>query len=112
MTISATKMFAPTTLTTGAATLYTVAGSTATVLANARVRFVNTSNTAVQVTAYAVPSGGSAATGNQFCPNMTVLGYGYIDVDVPNLNGGDFIAALASTGAVVVAQAMNAVLFF
>ena len=112
MTVQVIQMFTPTVLTTTAATLYTVdTGNVATVLARGRIRFTNTSASAVTVTAYGVPSAGTAGSGNDFCPALTVPPSSNLDIDVPVLSTGGFIQALASTAGVVVAHAMDGVLF-
>jgi hypothetical protein len=112
MTIQVIQMFAPTELTTSAATLYTNAtGPAQQVLARGRIRFANTSGSAVTVTAYAVPSGGTAGVGNDFFPTQTIPANNFVDTDVPVLPIGSFIQALASTASVVTASALDGALF-
>jgi len=112
VSVQVIQMFPPTVLTTSAATLYTnTAGSPTTILARARVRFTNTSASPVTVTAYDVPSGGTAGTGNQFCPGLTILGNSSLDLDIPVLAYVGFLQALASVGSVVVAHSLDGILF-
>lgn len=111
MTVQVVQMFEPTVLTTSAATLYTVTGAPTALLQRGRIRFTNTSGSAVNVTAYNVPSGGTAGSANEFCPVLSVPGNSNLDIDVPVLAIGDFVQALASTGSAVVAHALDGVLF-
>jgi hypothetical protein len=111
MTVQVVQMFPPTTLTTSAATLYTVSGSDTAILARGRIRFTNTSASAVTVTAYGVVSGDTAGAGNTFCQTQTVLANGNLDMDIPVILNGGFIQALASTGGVVTAHSLDGVLF-
>lgn len=113
MTVQVIQMFEPTVLTTSAATLYTVTGTgvTSTVLGRGRIRFTNPTGSAVAVTAYAVPFGGTAGAGNVFCPALSVAGGSNLDIDVPALNYGDFIQAFASAGSAIVALALDGVMF-
>jgi hypothetical protein len=112
MSVQVIQMFTPTVLTTSAATLYTVStGSAASVLARGRIRFTNTTAVAATVTAYGVPSAGTAGSGNNFCPTLSVPAYSNLDVDVPVIGEGGFIQALASAGTTVTAHAMDGVLF-
>ncbi len=61
MAFSFIKLFSATVLTTSAAVIYTCPASpTTSVVKNGRVRFANTGAAAVSVTAYIVPSAGSA----------------------------------------------------
>jgi hypothetical protein len=112
MSVQVIQMFAPTVLTTTAATLYTVnTGSGASVLARGRIRFTNTTGTAATVTAYGIVTGGTAGVGNDFCPVLSVPAYSNLDVDVPVLASGGFIQALASAGTTITAHALDGVLF-
>jgi hypothetical protein len=112
MSVQVVQMFLPTVLTTSAATLYTVpALSSSAVLGRGRIRFTNTSGSPATVTAFAVPSGGSEGSGNNFCPSLTVPPNNNLDLDVPVIAGGGFIQALASTGGVITIQSLDGVLF-
>lgn len=112
MTVQVVQMFLPTELTTAAATLYTVPTlSSQTVLARGRIRFTNTSASAVTVTAFDVPSGGTEGTGNNFCPGLVIPPNQNLDLDVPVVAVGGFIQALASAAGVVVAHSLDGVLF-
>lgn len=100
MTISYSKFFQPTVLTTAAATLMTIPSSpTSTLLRGGRVRLTNTTNTAATVTLYAVPSAGTAGVGNAFVPGKSIAANDFLDVDMPIMQAGDFFQALAGTAA-------------
>lgn len=111
MTVQVIQLFAPTVLTTSAATLYTVTGPPAVVMSRGRMRFTNTTAGAITVTAYAVPSGGSAGVGNCFCFQQSIPGGNNLDIDVPDMLIGDFIRALASANTSITALALDGVLF-
>lgn len=112
MAVQVVQMFAPTVLTGSAATLYTVPTIGGVTFARGRIRFTNPSGSPVTVTAYGIPSAGSAGTGNVFLQAQTVLAGGNLDVDVPVLVSAGFIQALASTPSVIVAHALDGVLFY
>lgn len=112
MTVQVVQLCAPTELTTSAATLYTVPTLPPQVLLmRGRLRFTNTSGSAVTVTAYGIPSGGTAGVGNNFCPGISIPPNSNLDVDVPVLAAAGFIQALASVGSVVTVSALDGVLF-
>lgn len=111
MALTFTKLFAPTVLTTSAATIYTCpATPTSSLLKNGRVRFTNTTAGAVTVTAYAVPVAGAAAAGNCFVNTYSIAGNGgYLDIDLPMLAAGDFFQALAGAATSITVQALDGV---
>lgn len=109
MTVQVIQIFPPTVLTATATTLYTNIGFG--VLARGRIRFTNTSAAPVQITAYAVPSGGTAGAGNVFCPGLVAPATSNLDVDVPVLNPGDFLSIFASTASVITASSLDGVVF-
>lgn len=111
MAVQVVQLFPATVLTTGAATLFTVTGAPSVVLSRGRIRFTNTTAGAVTVTAYGIPSGGSAAVGNCFCYQQSVAGGNNLDIDVPDLVLGGFIQALASANTSITAHALDGVLF-
>lgn len=112
MAVSVPVLFNPTVLTAAAATIYTVPAAPPTLVAgNVRVRFTNTTAGAVSVTAYGIPSGGSAAAGNQFLNAVSIAGNAYLDVDVPALGPGGFMQALAGAVTSITVHQLNAVLF-
>ena len=113
MTISYLQFFEPIVLTTSDQTIYTVpATPTTNILRGGRVRFANSSASAVQITAYAVPVGSTpSAPGNVFAPNLSVPSYGFIDVDVPLMSAGDSIQALSGVGSAITMSAINGALF-
>lgn len=112
MSISYSNFFAPTVLTTSAATLATVPASpAATLLRGGRVRLVNTSVGAVTATLYAVPSGGSAGVGNAFLSAKSIAAGDFLDVDVPIMPAGSTLQGLASAGTSITAHMLAGSLF-
>lgn len=113
MTISYLQFFEPIVLTTTDQTIYTIPTTpTTNILRGGRIRFANSSASAVQVTAYAVPSGNSASSpGNVFAPNISVASNSFIDVDVPLLAAGDSIQALAGNNSAITLSAINGAIF-
>lgn len=112
MALTITRLFAPTVLTGEAATVYTVPSSPATtVLKGGKVRFTNTSNVAVAVTAYAVPNAGSAVAGNAFLNAESIGPNSHLDVALPSLAAGDFFQAFASAVTSVTVSEIGGVLF-
>ena len=96
MTITISQLFAPTVLTTSAATLYTLPTLAGTALPNLRVRFANTSGGAVTITAYAIQSGGSASAGTCCANAESIAANNHLDLDIPTLTAGGFFQALCS----------------
>jgi hypothetical protein len=112
MTVTPIQMFEPTVLGTEAESLYTAEnGPSNQLLGAGRVRFTNTSNAQVTVTAYAVPTGGTAGASNTFLPGVAIPALSFMDVDIPVLGIGDSLQAMSNTASVVVASALNGVLF-
>ena len=112
MTIQITALFAPVQLTGTAATIYTVASSPGTLtLARGRVRFTNTDTVARAVTAYAIPSGGTAGASNSFMNATTIPPNDFRDVDVPVLGPGGFIQAFADVTLKVTMFCIDGILF-
>lgn len=112
MTVQVLKLFDPTPLTIGVAVLYTVPlSATGAVLGNGRIRFTNTDTVQHAVTAYGVPSGGTAATANAFLSAVVVAGNSYLDSALPELTAGGSVQALADTSGVVVVHCLAGVLF-
>jgi hypothetical protein len=112
MALTFTQLFQPAQLTTSAAGYYTCPASPgSTVLKNGRVRFTNTSASAVAVTAYAVPKGGSAGVSNMFLNAESIAPNAHMDVDIPTLASGDMFQALASAATSVTVSEIGGVLF-
>ena len=114
MTISYSNFFVPTVLTTTAATLFTVGATSApasTLLRGGRIRFTNTTASPVTVTAYVVPSAGTAAAGNAFVSGKTIAANDYIDVDVPVMPNLAFLQALAGAATSITAHMISGSLF-
>ena len=90
-----TKLFAPAQLPAAAGTIYTCPATPAAYVVNGRIRFTNTDGAAHQVTAYLVPSGGSAGVGNAFLVSYTIGANAFLDIDLPQMGPGDFLQAFA-----------------
>lgn len=106
------QLFAPTVLTTSAATLYAIGSTPSTVvLRNGRIRFTNTTAGPVSVTAYAIQSAGTAGAGNAFLNGETIAPNSHLDSDIPMLGAGGFVQALASANTSVTATALDGVVF-
>lgn len=105
MTISYTNFFAPTVLTTGAVTLYTVPASPASsLLRGGRLRASNTTGSAQTVTLYHVPVSGTAGAGNTFAPGVSVPANNYLDIDIPIMAAGETLQAIAGAAASINVQ--------
>lgn len=103
------KLFAPFELATSAMTVYTVpVGNT---IERFRVRVANTDGSNRTFTMYAVTSGGTPGAANTFIHQETVNANSHTDLDVPTLQGGDFLSALASVGSVVTIHGLDGILF-
>lgn len=76
-------------------------------LINARVRFTNHTGSASHVTAWAVPSGGTAGNDNIALPQTTINPNEFLDVDVPQIAGGGTYQAQAQTATSITAQPME-----
>lgn len=112
MTVQIAQLFEPAVLGTSAGAIYTMAGSPTTLtLAQGRVRFTNTSGSAVAVTAYAVPSSGSPAAGNCFLSAQSIAAGQYLDIDLPVLKAGDSFQAFAGAATSITCSELNGVLF-
>lgn len=110
-TVQVANFFGPIALSTNVMTIYTVPATPNTnAFARGRMRFANTSNGSVNVTAYGVPSGGEAAVGNCFAFEIAVAANSYLDSDIPVLGPGMFIQALAS-GAGITVSMIDGMLF-
>lgn len=97
MAFSFIKLFPATVLTTSAVSIYTCPASPVTsVVKNGRIRFTNTSAAAVAVTAYIVPSAGTASASNCFLNAYAIGANSYFDIDLPTMAAGDMLQALAS----------------
>lgn len=112
MTVIPTQMFLPTVLTTSPATLFTSnQGASTSLFMRGRIRFTNTSAAAVTVNAWGIPSGGTEANGNNFCPSLSIPAGSNLDLDVPVLAFGGFIQASASAATSVTAHSLDGILF-
>jgi hypothetical protein len=105
------KIFNPQLLGASAQLIYQLAATPASLeLRGARIRFINTSGTTANFTAYAVPNGTTPMSNNQFAANVPVAAGLFFDIDVPILSFGDAIWASCATGSVMVCQFMNGIL--
>jgi hypothetical protein len=108
-TITREQLFAPEDVDNAAAdTLITVPSTpTTSLLINGRVRFTNHTAGAVTITAWAVPSGGSAGNTNIALPVTSVGANSYLDVDVPQIAAGGTFEAQAGAATSITAQALD-----
>lgn len=113
MTISVIQMFPPTQLSSAPTTLYTLSGGNpAAVLGRGRARFTNTNtSTATTVTAYNIPSGGSATVANMFLNAAALPAAAFLDVDIPVIANGGTLQVKSPGSTDVVASAMDGVVF-
>jgi len=111
LTITITQLFAPTVLSTGAATIYTVPSTPPSVLPNLRVRFVNTTAGPVTITAFAIQPGGAAGTANCVANAESIAANAHLDLDIPVLPSGGFFQAQASANTSVTVSELAGVLF-
>jgi hypothetical protein len=112
MAILIAPLFAPSQLTASAATIYTVPATPATsTLSRGRVRFTNTDTASRAITAYAVPSGGTAGVSNVFMNAESLAANAHVDVDVPLLGAGGTIQAFADVASKVTIHALDGILF-
>lgn len=107
--ITRDRLFAPQDVDNAAAdTLLTVPASpTGTVLLNARVRFSNHTGGAVDITAWAVPSGGSAGTTNVCLPTTSIAAGDFIDLNVPQIAAGGTLEAQSGAATSITAQPLD-----
>lgn len=112
MAVTVSYLFQPTQLGATAAVIYTAPASPAsTVLSRGRVRFTNTSSGARAITAYGVPSGGSAGAGNCFMNAESLAANTHVDVDLPLLGPGGAFEAFADVANDVTVHALDGILF-
>lgn len=110
--VQVTQLFTPTVLTTGAVAIYTApATPTTTAISRLRARFTNTTVGSVSVTAYAIPSGGSAGVGNCCANAEAIAANNHLDLDIPVLGPGDKFEALASAGTSITVSQLGGVIF-
>ncbi len=100
MAMTQTKLHAPSQLGTSAATLYTVPGSTTTIVK--QIALCNTAAAARTVTIYLVPSGGSSGVANAILYEVPVDAKSTTFVNLSAVMAtGDFIQGLASVASSV-----------
>lgn len=89
-------------------TLITVASTpNSLLLINGRVRFSNHTGSVVNITAWAVPSGGTAANDNIALPTTAISANSYLDVDVPQISAGGTYQAQAGAANSITAQPLD-----
>lgn len=110
MAVQVIQMFPPTIMTTSPVSVFVMpAAPTQQVLNRGRIRFTNTDTVAHTVTAYELVSGSTVTS--SFCPALNVPPNSNLDIDVPVIAAGGTIQAFASIGTVVIAHALDGVLF-
>lgn len=108
MAITITQLFQPQQLASPApAVIYSL---TAGVLKNGRVRLTNTTASAVSVSLYCAPSAATSAPGNCFLSSVSIAVNGYIDVDLPTMQGGDTLRGVATAGSAVTVHELGGVI--
>jgi hypothetical protein len=112
MAVQVANLFVPVVLTTSAANIYVApATPTSLIVARIRVRFSNTSNASVSVTAYAIPTGGTALASNECLPGVAIAANAYLDVDIPVLAPGGAFAAMATAATSITVAQLDGVIF-
>lgn len=113
MSISRSLLFVPEVVDNAAPDdLITMAATPATLLLiNGRVRFVNYTGVAATITAWAVPSGGTAGDSNICLGVTSISGGSYLDMDVPQIGAGGKLQAQAGTASSITAQAIDGALY-
>ena len=93
-------------------TLITVASTPSdTLLINGVVRFINHTGSAVTVTAWAVPSGGSVGNPTIALPTTSIGANSYIDVPVPQIAAGGTFEAQSGSASAITAQPIDGVYY-
>ena len=112
LTIDASPLFGPTSLTTTVTVLGTVpnTGANTTVLTNGQIRFSNTTGGSISITAYAVPVGVAPSSVNAFATTEPVAANSHVDMAIPLIQGGGSLQALASGNASIVAFQLSGVI--
>lgn len=112
MAVQIPQLFDPVVLTTSAAAIYTAPASPASIaVSGIKVRFTNTTAGSVSVTAYAVPSAGTAGAGNCCANAEAIAANNHLDLVIPVLGPGDFFSALASAGTSITVSQLSGTIF-
>jgi hypothetical protein len=113
MALSRTLLFTPEDVDNAAADdLITVPSAPSTnLLINGRVRFVNDTVGAVTITAWAVPSGGTAGHTNICLPVTSIAANSYLDVDIPQIGAGGKLQAQAGAATSITAQCLDGAIY-
>jgi hypothetical protein len=106
--ITPAKLSAPTSITTGLTTLFTVAAATLAMLKDMDI--CNTTGAPIAVTVYLVPSGASAGASNALLSSVSVPANSTLQwTGTQHLNAGDSVQVLAaSTGLTIHCSGANA----
>lgn len=110
MAIQYVLLFAPKQVNNAAVdTLFNISASysTSTILRNGRVRFANTTGSAVTVEAWAVPPSDSAANSNKILPLTSIPANSYIDLDLPFMSVDYTLQAKAGAASSITASFIN-----
>lgn len=76
-------------------------------LVNGRVRFSNVTAGAITITAWAIPSGGTAINGTLCLPTVSISANSYLDMDIPQLGVSGKLQARAGAAASINVQPMD-----
>lgn len=110
-TVTISKIFEPNQVDNAAPeTIYTLSAPY-TATKNGRVRFTNTTATAATISAWMVPSGGSAGDSNKFLFDKSIAANDYLDIDLPDMKQGDFFQAQAGTATAITVHSLGGVLY-
>ena len=112
MAVQVVQLFPSIVLTGTAVPVYTApAGPNTIAIARLRVRFANATVTATAVTAYAIPSGGSANLTTTCIPGESIAGNSHADFDIPVLAAGGILSASATTSAAITISQLDGIIF-
>lgn len=103
------KLFDPAQLGTSGATYYTV--PTGSLLRDGRILLANTTAAAATYTVHVVPSGGSASDTNAIVKGRSMGPNDFIELDLPRMEAGDTLQALAGTATAISIHYLSGVLY-
>lgn len=111
--ITRSQLFTPEDVDNAAAdVLITVALTpSSNLLINGKVRFSNHTGGAVTITAWAVPSGGSAGNTNICLPTTSINANSYLDLNVPQIAAGGTLEAQAGAASSITAQPLDGAIY-
>lgn len=113
MALSRTLLFLPEDVDNSAPDDLIVVASTPStnLLINGRVRFTNDTALSATITAWAVPSGGTAGHTNICLPVTSIAANTFLDVDVPQIAAGGKLQAQSGTATSITAQCLDGAIF-